>query len=166
VKLTVDHVVPVALGGADEPANLVTACHDCNAGKSATAPDQATVADVAQDALRWRAAMLRAQEQTIADREGRERFYGAFLELWNAWTYLGDDGERHRVDLPSGWRSSLDLFRGAELLIDEVKEAIEAAMTRPVQDEFVYTMGILHNKVKQRVATARAFLDEQPETAG
>lgn len=30
VKLTVDHVMPVALG---DPTNLVTACKDCNAGK-------------------------------------------------------------------------------------------------------------------------------------
>jgi 5-methylcytosine-specific restriction endonuclease McrA len=34
VPLTVDHVIPVALGGTDEPENLVTACKDCNAGKS------------------------------------------------------------------------------------------------------------------------------------
>ncbi len=31
--LRVDHVKPVAEGGGDEPENLVTACHDCNAGK-------------------------------------------------------------------------------------------------------------------------------------
>lgn len=29
VKLTVDHVTPVALGGTDDPANLVTACAEC-----------------------------------------------------------------------------------------------------------------------------------------
>lgn len=34
--LRVDHVVPVADGGPTENANLVTACHDCNAGKGAT----------------------------------------------------------------------------------------------------------------------------------
>lgn len=33
--LRVDHVIPVAGGGATEHANLVTACHDCNAGKGA-----------------------------------------------------------------------------------------------------------------------------------
>jgi hypothetical protein len=34
--LRVDHVEPVAHGGSNEPHNLITACHDCNAGKSAT----------------------------------------------------------------------------------------------------------------------------------
>ena len=33
--LRVDHVVPIAEGGGDDPANLVTSCFDCNAGKSA-----------------------------------------------------------------------------------------------------------------------------------
>lgn len=32
--LVVDHVFPVALGGEDSEDNLVTACHDCNAGKA------------------------------------------------------------------------------------------------------------------------------------
>lgn len=34
VKATVDHVVPVSKGGSDEMDNLVTACAECNAGKS------------------------------------------------------------------------------------------------------------------------------------
>src|SRR5438045_4098958 len=36
--LTVDHVVPTALGGGDDPTNLVTACADCNGGKTSTTP--------------------------------------------------------------------------------------------------------------------------------
>lgn len=60
VALTVDHVVPVALGGSDDPTNLVAACRDCNAGKSASSPDAQIVDDIAADALRdesaWRFA--------------------------------------------------------------------------------------------------------------
>jgi hypothetical protein len=33
VKLQVDHVHPIARGGVDDPANLVTACEACNQGK-------------------------------------------------------------------------------------------------------------------------------------
>jgi hypothetical protein len=33
-KLAVDHVIPVARGGSDDMSNLVTACFDCNIGKS------------------------------------------------------------------------------------------------------------------------------------
>lgn len=35
VTLHVDHVIPVALGGRNDPENLVVACADCNLGKAA-----------------------------------------------------------------------------------------------------------------------------------
>lgn len=35
-RLTVDHLVPLALGGIDEPTNYVTACQPCNSRKAAT----------------------------------------------------------------------------------------------------------------------------------
>lgn len=35
VVLHVDHIKPVALGGSNDPLNLVTACQGCNGGKSA-----------------------------------------------------------------------------------------------------------------------------------
>jgi 5-methylcytosine-specific restriction endonuclease McrA len=38
VALTVDHFVPVDADGTKEPDNLVTACQDCNAGKSNRRP--------------------------------------------------------------------------------------------------------------------------------
>ena len=34
--LRIDHVIPVAEGGPSTADNLVTSCHDCNAGKAAT----------------------------------------------------------------------------------------------------------------------------------
>lgn len=34
-ELQVDHILPRAKGGTNHPDNLVTACRDCNAGKSA-----------------------------------------------------------------------------------------------------------------------------------
>lgn len=34
VELVVDHVLAVALGGANDPENLAASCFDCNAGKS------------------------------------------------------------------------------------------------------------------------------------
>lgn len=36
--LEVDHIVPVAQGGLNEPANLITACEACNQGKTDIAP--------------------------------------------------------------------------------------------------------------------------------
>lgn len=39
-EVAIDHVVPVALGGSDNPENLVAACAPCNSGKSSATPDQ------------------------------------------------------------------------------------------------------------------------------
>lgn len=38
-RLQIDHVIPVALGGTNDPWNLVAACSDCNFGKGPTPPD-------------------------------------------------------------------------------------------------------------------------------
>lgn len=40
-RIDVDHVVPVARGGSNDPANLVAACTSCNAGKAASLLDTA-----------------------------------------------------------------------------------------------------------------------------
>lgn len=37
-QLHVDHVVPVSLGGTNDPWNLVAACWDCNSGKTNGVP--------------------------------------------------------------------------------------------------------------------------------
>ena len=36
VMLEIDHVLPVALGGTNDEANLVASCEVCNLGKGAT----------------------------------------------------------------------------------------------------------------------------------
>lgn len=45
VRLTVDHVLPRVLGGTNDPTNLVTACADCNSGKTSIHPDSPLVAE-------------------------------------------------------------------------------------------------------------------------
>lgn len=42
-RLEVDHVIATYRGGSDDPSNLVTACQDCNAGKSDRALEEAAV---------------------------------------------------------------------------------------------------------------------------
>ena len=55
--LHVDHVDPKAKGGIDEPSNLVTACSDCNLGKS----------DIPIDEKRLKATRLTEADQDQAD---------------------------------------------------------------------------------------------------
>lgn len=87
VALTVDHVVPVTLGGSDDPSNLVAACADCNAGKSSVPADAPLVADVANDALRWQRAIEQARLEFEAERAVVDELCQQFWDLWMDWTY-------------------------------------------------------------------------------
>lgn len=63
VKLNVDHVIPTSLGGSDKPDNLVTACADCNGGKTSSMPNAATVEDVNQETFRQEGRRRQANRQ-------------------------------------------------------------------------------------------------------
>lgn len=48
-QLHIDHVIPVALGGTNDPWNLVAACWDCNAGKTNGVPSEDLIQHVRSD---------------------------------------------------------------------------------------------------------------------
>lgn len=142
VKLTVDHVVPETLGGSDQPSNLVTACSDCNGGKSATPPDAATVAQVSEDAERWAAAQQLVAEQML----GQRSKHAALAEKFDqAWQLRGD------LPRPSTWRRSVDTFIAAGLPIEILIDCVNAATaTQKVGkgDAFRYMCGIAWSRVR------------------
>lgn len=45
--LEVDHIIPVADGGCDDPSNLITSCEPCNKGKGRKRPKAAPLPDMA-----------------------------------------------------------------------------------------------------------------------
>ena len=148
--LTVDHVIPVALGGTDEPSNLVTACEPCNGGKSASSPDAPIVDDVAADALRWSAAMTRAAEITRADLKARMQQRVIFLDrIWGEWTYKYM-GEVHMFDLPASWEDTIDRFMALGINEEDLIEAVRIAMRSRARDPFPYMCGVLWKIVRER----------------
>ena len=52
--LVLDHVTPRKHGGRDTLENLVTACQDCNSGKSASLPECWLVSEIGEAARKWR----------------------------------------------------------------------------------------------------------------
>jgi hypothetical protein len=67
VELQVDHVIPVARGGTNDPENLVASCFDCNSGKrdKVISPIDKTAVDLAlsrakrlEPDARWRGVRL------------------------------------------------------------------------------------------------------------
>ena len=149
-RLTVDHVIPVALGGTDEPSNLVTACEPCNSGKSASSADAAIVEDVAADALRWSRAMEQAAKASRATLQLRIKRRGIFLNAaWGQWTYEFR-GETRMFDLPADWEGTIDRFWEAGIDYDDWVEAVRISMRSRSRDPFRYMCGVLWNIVSDR----------------
>lgn len=165
--LTVDHVVPVALGGSDDPSNLVAACKDCNAGKTSSSPDGHLVAQVADDAVRWSAAMRAAADEYVRASDKREIVYGHLYDHWNAQSSAYRWG---RAEIGDDYGLSVDQWTAAGAPVRLMEEAITRAMqTSSVSNQNVwrYTCGIVWTRVKQMQETAAAALrdaaDEGPD---
>lgn len=147
VRITVDHVVPSALGGTDAADNLVAACSDCNSGKSATPPDAAQVEQVRDDALRWAAAVRSVAEEMVADSQHRDALCRRFFEAWQRWK-VND----RPLELPPAWRESVDNFLAAGLPMPVLIDCIELAMGRTKvanDDKFRYMCGIAWARVAE-----------------
>ncbi|WP_433520088.1 HNH endonuclease (plasmid) [Nonomuraea sp. CA-143628] len=146
VKLEPDHVIPTALGGSDDPSNLQTLCENCNGGKSATPPDAATVAKVADDAARWARAMQVAAGEMLSAREARDEARASFDAKWTSWS----EG-RPPLPRPSGWGSTVDNLLAAGLPLPVLLDCVDIAMNaRQViaADVFKYMCGVAWKQVR------------------
>jgi hypothetical protein len=156
--LTVDHVLPTALGGTDDPANLVAACVDCNAGKTSTAPDGPLVDDVAADAVRWARAITQAAEEAALDRSAREKKLTEFTDVWDRWKYPDGQSEPR----PTNWAASVESWMKAGLTIPDLKELADIALGNSrITDSWRYFAGCCWKRVKQRQARAKEILAAQ-----
>lgn len=125
--LVVDHVLPEALGGLTEAANLVTACTACNSGKSSVAPDQPIVEEVAQDAERWTRAV-----ELVAKRRGEHHQFiadavEAFDLAWDDWS-IGSGKSKRLIPRPSDWETQVIRFLELGLSPTAVVRFINIAM--------------------------------------
>jgi len=160
VPLRVDHVTPVALGGGDEPTNLATSCEDCNNGKSSASPDATLVADVNDDALRWAAAMKQAADDLREQQAPKLAYRETFRKAWCGWT-REDGWKTVRMELPEGWKASLDAFYEAGLPQEVWPDIVEKAMTNPtvkVDNTFRYACGIGWRMIKDLHERAREIV--------
>ncbi len=167
VKVTVDHVVPKALGGTDDPSNLVTACKDCNGGKTSTNPDAPLVADVAQDALRWSRAIAQAAQEMLTSGGTVSEAHKQFASVWDGWTY-GDDEEPKQLPKDPGWKQTVDALLAAGLPMVLLEECIQIAMARrnvAPENTFRYMCGVAWRKVGQLQQRARELTQNPAEVS-
>lgn len=163
VALVVDHVVPIALGGSDEPSNLQALCEPCNSGKSATPPDAATVAQVALDARRWAAAMQAAADSMLRDLESRQQAREYFKECWLNW-HWGTAEKPEYAPLPATWEKSVDQITAAGLPVVLLKDCIDTAFAYEKvarENKFKYACGVAWRKIEKLQDAAHAAVGEE-----
>jgi hypothetical protein len=158
VKLTIDHVTPKVLGGSDtDPANLFTACGDCNAGKSSSNPDAPLVGDADQRAIKWSQAMQVAIEQRAAELDAERATAEPFDAAWRRWSAGGED-----VPRDANWRGSIVRFLAAGLSDDILRRAVDNAMGQDrirATGKWKYFCGICWREVDKLHALARKIAD-------
>lgn len=153
VKLTIDHVVPVSLGGSDEPGNLVAACPDCNAGKAASNPDAPLVADVSDKAIRWAAALARAVETESEKLRIKSELAEYFEDEW----YFRREIQKYEMRgflLPEGWEDTVWRFYQLGISGWLLDDAIDIAHRSRASDKFRYFCGVCWAKVRKLQDTA------------
>lgn len=91
VPLEVDHILPVSKGGGNEDENLITACFDCNRGKSnglielsiLHTSDKIEQMKLAQDQYKQFLRVVKAKNRIIeSDVDAVEKVYNSFFENW------------------------------------------------------------------------------------
>lgn len=178
-ELRVDHVIPEALGGTDEPTNLVTACEPCNSGKSSVQLDGPTVAAVSNDALRWADAI-----REVAQRRQEER-----IELWSWFNMIWcrevetlisqpssrdeagwEAWERHPKNppTPATWIDSVSAFITAGLSRPAIERLVAVALHSHVatRDKWRYFCGCCWNEVRAIQAEAAQLLRDDGDADG
>lgn len=149
VELQVDHVLPVALGGTNDPTNLTTACRDCNSGKGSTSPDAETVAQVDADAERWSEIMQRAAELERGERVDTADHVARVRYLWAEIVY-------YPSKLPHDTDMSILTFMKAGLDVEDMRYAIEQAAK--AGKDWRYFCGICWNLIRRRQEIARELM--------
>lgn len=129
VPLTVDHVKPRALGGTNDPENLVAACGPCNSGKASVAPDSPLVADVDMDALRWARAIGYAADAMEEEIRERGIVVDQFDDAWSIWSW-SPRGTSEPLPRDNNWEASVIRLRSLGLSRSIMEDLISVSMRK------------------------------------
>jgi len=159
----------LALGGLNDPTNLVTACAECNAGKSSGVAGADLVADVKGDQSKWLEAIRIAAELHVRGRPERRDELDRFEMDWNEWHPVLASGKKSKktVYLPNNARDTVGRFLELGLPIEEVLRLIRVAMQAKMHGyqedaRFRYFVGCCKNVLAAIQSQAQEIIDNQP----
>lgn len=146
VVLEVDHIVPRAEGGPDDPNNLISACFDCNRGKGATPLSiQKLKEDRLEEIKKQKEKNQQLEEYEAFLREQRAEEENIARGITDYW-HQANKGE---TALNDSGISSVKRFLKS-LTPDEIKEAIDLAVAKVSsanpEGRFKYFCAVCHNK--------------------
>lgn len=143
--LTVDHVMPTALGGTDLSENLVAACGDCNAGKSATLLDSAAVAEASNSIVE---AAEKVQSSGQAAAKVVERQHAYTDQIVQAWRRVAPS----YAVMPNGVDADIARWFIAQVPVSVVERGFAIAWSRPQMAKsarFRYAAGVVRRLLEE-----------------
>ncbi len=156
VILEVDHIVPVADGGDNDPLNLITSCRDCNRGKRDKRLDDNTAIERQRNQLETVNSMREQTEMMIEWKQNlmelEEKQTGAIEScIKNGFYWFNGFNQRQRNKIKT-------LIR--QFGFSEVYDATIISVDRysSLSDAIEKIGGICYNRKKQRLEAERDFL--------
>lgn len=161
-RLTVDHVIPVALGGADVAENLQAACQDCNYGKSSVPADAPMIAQASASAQRYRHAIMAASEVFTQEVEQLQAERDTFEAAWLGWK----NGYGDTMPMDGNWAAAIDRFLSLGLTQPILTECVRIAMSKqglPRDSVWRYFCGVAWSKLREMQNVAMQIADKLAE---
>jgi hypothetical protein len=124
VVLHVDHIVPVAEGGDNQDANLLTACEDCNLGKGVT--------------------QLHDQPETVIQRTERLREKEEQVQAYN--DLLATIRERQESDVNDVEDAFMARFPGYQFT-DSFRRSVTTFLDRLPKETVIWAMDLSANRM-------------------
>ena len=156
VKLHIDHVMPQSLGGTDDATNLVTACMECNSGKTSTRPSDSLIAQISDTEIALQAAYAKVVAERTAQVEKYQKAVQSVLRYWKKVEIYSDP--------PSDAKATIRRFLGLGLTVEEIKESFDIAeenISVPHRAKWKYSCGVLHNKARKIENDALALVRKE-----
>lgn len=146
VVLEVDHIIPVAEDGTNDPENLVTSCFECNRGKGAELLENLpSEIDIEAKTILLAEKERQLREYNEVKRQIREREDGQITELLDYWDDLAGGKARNYPEIYM-LRSYLRDFAVADVM-----DAMDIAMAKAGDWRGCkYLSGIIRNKRENR----------------